>query len=315
MIARAIYPGVLLVAAFCVSIPALVHAQANCVPAAQWYLPAQQRSIAANALFANITKSQSKSKYRVVLLGEHHDNVDHHRWQLHTVAALAALRPKITLGLEMVPRRLQPVLDRWTQGALSEEELVKQLDWETIWSFDVQYYLPLFHLARLQHIPLLALNAERSLFTRVTQEGWDAVPEQQREGITAPAPASKEYLRFLAGSFMGHNPQPDSGEAPLAAEQGQKFLRFVQGQQLWDRAMAEAIAQAVRADKETLVVALMGSWHIANRHGVPYQLQHLKISDVAVWVPWDTHIECTQLDKNFADAVFGFATPASEDSP
>ena len=34
----------------------------------------------------------------VVLLGESHDDAEHHRWQLHTIAALFGHRPDMVLG-------------------------------------------------------------------------------------------------------------------------------------------------------------------------------------------------------------------------
>ena len=60
------------------------------------------------------------AKRGVVLLGESHDQPEHHRWQLHTIAALFSHRPDIVLGFEMFPRRVQPVLDRWSKGELDE---------------------------------------------------------------------------------------------------------------------------------------------------------------------------------------------------
>ncbi|MBI3776970.1 MAG: ChaN family lipoprotein [Gammaproteobacteria bacterium] len=277
----------------------LAHAQESCVTPGRYFHPALQQTVPVAETLRRV------SKRRVVLLGEHHDNAEHHRWQLHTVAALAAIRPKIALGLEMVPRRLQPVLDRWSQGQLSEDEFVKQLDWDAIWSFDIQYYLPLFHLARMQRIPLYALNVERELFTRVTREGWDAIPQNLREGVTTPAPASKEYLRFLAASFLGHNPPDASSTGTTAAQDGEKFLRFVQGQLLWDRAMADGLAEVAQSVNPPLVIGVMGSGHLVNRYGVPDQLKQLAVTDVAVLVPWDAHFDCAQLNRNFADGVFG----------
>ncbi len=278
---------------------AIAHAQELCVTPGRYFQPAMQHSVSVEETLRRV------SKRRVVLLGEHHDNAEHHRWQLHTVAALAALRPKIALGLEMVPRRLQPVLDRWTQGQLREDELITQLDWDAIWSFDIQYYLPLFHLARMQRIPLYALNVERELFKRVTNVGWEAIAQNEREGVTTPAPASKEYLRFLATSFLGHNPQTPAGADATSPPDGEKFLRFVQGQLLWDRAMADGLAKVALAANPPLVIGIMGSGHIVNRYGVPDQLTQLNVTDVAVLVPWDAHFDCAQLNKNFADAVFG----------
>src|SRR5665811_1945932 len=56
------------------------------------------------------------AKRGVVLLGETHDQAAHHRWQLHTIAALFSHRPDMAIGFEMFPRRVQPVLDRWSNG-------------------------------------------------------------------------------------------------------------------------------------------------------------------------------------------------------
>ena len=61
----------------------------------------------------------------VVLLGEQHDDMDHHRWQLQTLAALHAQRPHLVIGFEMFPRRVQPALDRWVAGELTEAEFLQ----------------------------------------------------------------------------------------------------------------------------------------------------------------------------------------------
>ncbi|MBC7778679.1 MAG: ChaN family lipoprotein, partial [Proteobacteria bacterium] len=49
----------------------------------------------------------------VVLLGEQHDNIEHHRWQLQMLAALHGRRADLVIGFEMFPRRVQGALDRW----------------------------------------------------------------------------------------------------------------------------------------------------------------------------------------------------------
>lgn len=244
------------------------------------------------------------ARNRVVLLGEHHDNSDHHRWQLHTAAALIARMPDVALGFEMFPRRVQPVLDRWVRGELSEEDFLKQVDWDANWSFDASYYLPLFHLARMHGIPMLALNVDRALFNRVTSVGWDSIPEQEREGLANPAAPTKEYLRYLAGSFLRHNPAGAPGAGEVEPAQGQRFLRFVQGQQVWDAAMAQAIAKQVQGSARS-VIAFMGSGHVAYGYGVPHQLKQLGVQSVTVAIPWDRHFDCAQLTPEFADLVFG----------
>ncbi len=294
-----------LLALFLVSTPLsrAVAAEHPAVPVCQiaptWYVPSK------NAVVQAEEALQSLVRHRVVLLGEHHDNADHHRWQLHTIAALAFQDPKIALGFEMFPRRAQPVLDAWVNGSLSEEDFLQKIDWESIWSFDLQYYLPMFQLARMYRIPLIALNVDRALFNRVAHDGWDSVPDADREGVDAPAPAGKEYLRYLAGSFLRHNPSDSAGDDVVTAIQGQKFLRFVQGQQLWDRAMAKAIAAVVSKPDSPRVIGIIGSGHLAYRYGVPAQLAAMGVNDVAVALPWDEHFDCGELTPDMADYVFG----------
>jgi uncharacterized iron-regulated protein len=83
--------------------------------------------------------------------------------------------------------------------------------------------------------------------------------------------------------------------------------RFVEAQLLWDRAMAEAIAQARRGPNPPLVVGIMGEGHIENGYGVPYQLGALGIHDVATFIPWHVGEDSCRddLEPNLADAVYG----------
>ncbi len=69
---------------------------------------------------------------RVVLLGEQHDDPEHHRWQLETLRSLLRLRPDVVVGFEMFPRRVQPSLDRWSRGELSPTAFLRDVDWSQI---------------------------------------------------------------------------------------------------------------------------------------------------------------------------------------
>src|SRR5688572_10608345 len=86
-------------------------AAAECVPVSAWVAPPDRR-LQADAVL------QAASAKTVLLLGEEHDRAEHHRWQLHTLAALHARRPQLVLGFEMFPRRVQGALDRWVAGEL-----------------------------------------------------------------------------------------------------------------------------------------------------------------------------------------------------
>jgi len=275
-----------------------------CAPVGAWSVPGGGR-IAAPEILGRAATAQ------VALLGESHDNADHHRWELQTVAALAALRPKLVLGFEMFPRRVQGALDRWVAGELSEAEFLKAADWSRVWGYEAAFYLPLFHFARLNRIPMVALNVERDFVRTVGAKGLAAVPPEKREGLSAPAPAGEAYLERLFASYTRH---PDKQEpAPVRTDPG--FRNFVEAQLVWDRAMAQALADAAARNPDALVVGVMGSRHAAHGDGVPHQLQGLGIKHIASLLPWDTDADCGQFSADLATAVFGMPVAQAAPAP
>jgi uncharacterized iron-regulated protein len=288
----------LLVAAFAPP----THAHETCAPAAAWTVPGSG-PIAKTQILARAAAA------RVTLLGESHDDPDHHRWELQTVAALAALHPKLVLGFEMFPRRLQPVLDRWVAGELSAPGFLKATDWSQVWGYDAAFYLPLFQFARINHIPMVALNVDHSFAHTVGTKGLAAVPQDQREGISTAAPASEAYLARL---FKAYSQHPDEKNAK-PARSDPAFHHFVEAQLVWDRAMAQALADAAQRNPDALVVGIMGSQHLAHGDGVPHQLNSLGIKRIVSLLPWDADADCSDFSADLATAVFGL--PAEQPGP
>jgi uncharacterized iron-regulated protein len=277
-------------------------ADGDCVPPAAWVAPGGKRLETTDVL-------ARAAKASVVLLGESHDSAEHHRWQLQTIAALHAARPNMVLGFESFPRRVQPALDRWVAGELSEAEFLAQSDWRNVWRLDPQLYLPLFHFARMNRIPMVALNVESSLTREITQKGYDAVPPDKREGVGRPAPPTDAYLDWLLPVWADH--ERPGGRQAKPDRNDPEFRRFVESQQTWDRAMAEALAAAAKRPGAPLVVGVMGTGHINHGYGVPHQLKALGVADFVTLLPWDRGAQCKNLVAGLADAVFGVAAPAA----
>lgn len=275
----------------------------TCVPAGKWALPAALDTTPVD--FDRVLRRASASE--VVLLGEMHDQAEHHRWQLHMISALQAVRGPMVLGFEMFPRRVQPVLDRWVAGELSEMQLLQQTDWPSIWGFDSALYLPLFHFARMHRLPMVALNVDRALIREVGRKGAAGVSESLREGVGQPAPAPAAYEKYLFEIFLHHD-----GAKADATPNAVAFRRFVDSQTLWDRAMAEAIRDARRRFPGRQVIGIMGSGHTLPG-AVPHQLRALGIAGTMVMRPWDANADCGPLSAGLADAVFGIDTRHARD--
>jgi hypothetical protein len=229
----------------------------------------------------------------------------------------------MVLGFEMFPRRLQPILNDWVAGRLSDVEFLARSDWQRVWGYDWNLYLPIFQFSRMHRIPMLALNVERTLVTRVGDEGWAAIPAEEREGISDPTPADRDYAVRLYPSYLDH--QPHGGHQSAQRKQPSedelndpKFRRFVEAMQIWDRAMAQAIAERLRTTNPPLVVAIMGSGHLQHGYGVPRQLRDLGATRVTVALPWDTSEGCDEIMPGIADVAFGIESrpqPPRPDRP
>jgi uncharacterized iron-regulated protein len=274
---------------------------------AQWLDPASGKVVAPRKLFDRIS---GKS---IVLLGEVHDNRAHHRWQHYMLAALHSRNARQVVGLEMFPRGAQPVLDEWSLGKLDEATFLRRSGWDEVWGYDASLYLPLLQFARLNRLPVVALNVDRELVARVGRQGWQSVPASERLGLSDPAPASAAYRQSLAELYAYKHRRhsvdgegAESTDAPSLEEimQSHDFAHFVDAQLTWDRAMAEALAEAHRLEPGGQVVGIVGRGHLEYGYGIPHQLAAMGIEDVAVLLPLDADADCSDLPQELADAVF-----------
>lgn len=260
----------------------------------------------------------------IVLLGEAHTALAHHRWQAYVLAGLHARKPALQVGFEMLPRRAQAALDAWSAGELGEREFLDRVEWRRVWGYDAGLYLPLLHIARQHRLPAIALNVDRELVAKVGRSGWRAVPEAEREGVSTPAPASAAYRQSLAELYAlkaslqaereGRDAEADSVDldAILASRE---FANFVDAQLTWDRAMAEALAAAHRRDPLSTVVGIVGRGHVEYGYGIPHQLEALGIDGVEVLLPLDADEPCAELPANLADAVFVVDADGDAEAP
>ncbi len=231
----------------------------------------------------------------VVLLGELHATPSHHAWHARTIADLAGEGRPLVIGLEALPREAQGALDRWVAGEIDEAQFLAESRWSERWGFPFALYRPVFALARAQKIPMLALNIDRRWTRAVARDGLEAASAAAGFPVGRPADPPVAYVDSLADHFTGHG----------AAAGRLKVANFVAAQLVWDRAMAEAIAQARAARPDARIVALMGLGHIENGWGVPHQLAALDIRSVASAVPVEAGGDCAVVGRGYADLIVG----------
>jgi len=202
----------------------------------------------------------------VVFFGEQHDDAGTHRLQYALLDALAGRRDLVVLSLEMFERDVQPALDDYLAGRISEEEFLASA---RPWSNYATDYRPLVELARERGWPVVAANVPRRYAAMVAAGGLDTlrvVPEAEREAYIArdiECPRDAYHDRFLEA--MGVH--PGAGHASDAVE------RYYLAQCLKDETMAESIVAARERWPAALIVHVTGAFHSDFGHGIPARVE------------------------------------------
>lgn len=200
-----------------------------------------------------------------VLLGEHHDNTDHHRLRAELLAALPA---PVAVVVEHLPRGAAPALPPDQRGdALLQTLQAAGFDARG-WRWPL--HEPLFTTIAARGHRLLGGNLPRELARRTAREGADALPAELRAAIDAAplaAGARAALVDDLVRGHCGHLP-PERTQNMVLAQRGR------------DAAMAAAMAAALldaRAGRPGgPVLLLAGNGHVRRDYGVAQMLRGLQ---------------------------------------
>jgi uncharacterized iron-regulated protein len=197
---------------------------------------------------------------RVIFLGEVHDQTEHHQIQLKILRSLAQKGKDLVVAMEMFERSQQPILDRWSQGLLTEEQFLKEIQWETTWGIDYNLYKGILDEIRERHFKIIGLNIERELVRKVAQNGIEGLSPGDRKKLPEMDLTDPLHRAYIASIYKTHQ----GGSA-------KDFENFYQAQCLWDEAMAETLSQFFKSPggREKTVLVLVGNGHIVFDLGVP----------------------------------------------
>lgn len=197
---------------------------------------------------------------RVIFIGESHDQVEHHQIQAKVIKDLLARGKEVAIGMEMFEKSQQPILDKWSNGALTEEEFLKEVQWEKTWSMDYRLYKPILDEAKNHRLKLIALNVQRDLVRKVAQNGIEKLPPEDKAKLPEIDLTDKEHLAYIKSIYRDHK----GGSA-------EKFKHFYQAQCLWDDGMADTLSQFLKSAEGTrkMVVVIVGGGHIVFDFGIP----------------------------------------------
>ena len=197
-----------------------------------------------------------------VLLGETHDNPDHHLLQARLVTQAAADGRKPALAFEMLNVAEQVAVDQALLESPGDPDAVaRAVSWDQSGWPAFALYRPIFEAGLRAQLPIVAANLPREQLRRVMREGLDAVDPTLRARLEREPPLSDAALAALREEMrVAH-----CGHLPEGMMEG-----FVTAQRLRDAQMS---LRMVDAGGEAGAVLIAGSGHVRKDRGVPTWLE------------------------------------------
>jgi uncharacterized iron-regulated protein len=245
----------------------------------------------------------------LVLVGEEHDSIEAHRVQRGVVDALRRRGRSVAVGLEMLPVSVQPALERWSAGELSEEVLLDAVGWYEHWGMPWGYYRDVFLLAREHRLPVFALNVPREVVRAVGRGAADELAPELAAFVPPSVDLDSADHRTLVRALFAQEMGMHGG---LGDEQ---FEAMFAAQATWDAAMAHAAGRALAGleGRDPVLVVLVGSGHVAYGLGIERQARrHLeRLIASVIPLPVREDGEATgPVRASYADVLWGL--PASD---
>lgn len=185
-----------------------------------------------------------------VLVGEQHDNPDHHALQHWLLQALNQQRPQGSVLLEMLEPVQQVKVELVRQQNPLPTDLAGAIDWQQGW--DWKFYAPIIRQAFAEGYPLLAANLDRGEMAAIYRN------PPELSGSRSTAPAVREVLME----------EVRSGHCGMLPESQLPSMLAVQQQR--DRRMAERMLSAPAPS-----LLLAGGYHVRKDVGAPVHLADL----------------------------------------
>ena len=186
-----------------------------------------------------------------LLLGEKHDNPDHHALQLAVLASLLEAGKLHSVSFEMMSEEVQSNLnDIGRQNFANEDELKEFLQWDDQ-GWDWSFYGPLLQLALNSKTDIRAGNISR----------------QSMSAVYSDQEISKQW-QFLGDEVLTRLTQDiDDSHCGMLPES--QFPAMVRVQQARDSAMAKSLQPP---SAEAVSVLIAGNYHARQDLGVPNYL-------------------------------------------
>ena len=225
------------------------------------WVPKDRRFMAPEELLERMRQA----KY--ILLGERHDNPDHHRIQAWVTARLIKSGRRPALVMEMFRTNQQAKIDAHLAAHPGDSDgLGKAAGWARSGWPPWRQYQPIVRPIVAHGLPLMAANLSRSRIRAIFKNGFKALKPPERRALRLDRPFPQKNLgardQEIADAHCGFLKR--SGARP-----------FTRVQIIRDALFAQAMRKG--AAKANGAVLITGAGHARNDRGVPFHLMRAAI--------------------------------------
>jgi len=230
--------------------------------------------VGANAVIDESALIRQIRRAKLVLLGEKHDNADHHRLQAGILRQIAGPDVRATVVMEMINPDQLPALRAHRRRLVNDVGGLRAiLDWDRTGWPKWQIYEPIFAVTVAGQLVIAAGNLTRAEIRKIGREGYPAISNERvrRHLMAHPAtPTDREALsKLILASHCGH-----ASEAIVP--------RMIAIQRSRDATMAQALI--VAAQQQDRAVLIAGTGHTRTDRGVPRFVRAMGATDAMISV-------------------------------
>jgi len=200
----------------------------------------------------------------------------------------------VALSLEMFERDVQGIVDEYLKDLITEDQFKASA---RAWEYYDSDYRPMVEMAKATGVPVLAANAPRRYVNRVSRMGPGALNDLSAQArntlppLPYPPPTDAyraEWNALMTGMSMEQQcPVPEEEAAPghpieepprgppagMPTHGGSFMENGLQAQTLWDASMAHVITTFLELNPGSLVLHMVGGFHVKNSTGTPEKVQ------------------------------------------
>lgn len=204
--------------------------------------------------------------YDIIVMGEEHDNAFHHKSETALFKALSS-EFDIALAMEMFERDVQPVMDSFLTGLITEEHFLEN---SRPWGNYQTDYREMVMFAKDNNIDIICANIPRPLAAEVSRTG--NVQNTDSSLFDIPYPDSTSYSEKFMSTMEG-----------IGGPMGMIDPELMFKAQLYkDATMAGSITNYLDNNKDKKVFFICGRFHSDNRLGTVHQIESMSAYKILV---------------------------------